>query len=184
MSVPLLLVRHAEAEAGWGEDPDPGLSDAGQQQATRLAIELHENFSNTVRLVSSPMRRAQETVSPLASLWSQTPEIDDRVREVPSPVEFSSRGQWIRQFMTERWSDQPPLLQDWRQHMLTALSAMTQPTIVVTHFVVINAVIASLQNTDQTLVFWPDYVSVTQIQNVAGRLSIVALGADKRSRVN
>ena len=61
----LLLIRHGEASASFGEHTDPGLSEKGKQQAHNLMeILSKENFDN-FKFISSPKLRAIETAQPL-----------------------------------------------------------------------------------------------------------------------
>ena len=87
----LFLVRHGEAAASWGEAPDPGLSELGQQQAEAAAKLLGQHIGNDTLLISSPLQRALETAEPLAGLLQQ-PVCEEAVfREIPSPVPLAQR---------------------------------------------------------------------------------------------
>ena len=59
----LLIIRHAEPEFGWGEDPP--LTATGRQQAACLARAVRG--ADLDRVVASTMRRAVETATPLAA---------------------------------------------------------------------------------------------------------------------
>lgn len=64
----VVIVRHAEAEAG--SDPDPALSVDGRERAARLAKMLSQ--ARPVRgidaIFSSEFRRSQQTVTPLSEM--------------------------------------------------------------------------------------------------------------------
>ena len=63
----LILIRHAEAEPGFGKsDADRELTEHGHQQAARLAEAIHRHFKPAV-VVSSPYIRAVQTAGPLAA---------------------------------------------------------------------------------------------------------------------
>ena len=91
-TTPLFLVQHAETEPGPG---DPGLTDAGRQQAGRTAQWLYGCGLNAV--YSSPLRRAVETAQHTASA------ADVRVRQ---DVWLRERmnwdgGQTLEEFLAE-----------------------------------------------------------------------------------
>nr|WP_251027392.1 MULTISPECIES: histidine phosphatase family protein [unclassified Exiguobacterium] len=70
------IVRHCEAT---GQAPDAPLTKQGQNQADALA-----DFFKTIpvdRIVSSPFRRARETILPLATLHDCPVEIEDQLQE-------------------------------------------------------------------------------------------------------
>jgi 2,3-bisphosphoglycerate-dependent phosphoglycerate mutase len=70
------LVRHCLAT---GQVPDAPLTDEGLAQAERLAELLVPLAPD--RIVSSPFRRAVQSVEPLAARLNRPIEIDDRLRE-------------------------------------------------------------------------------------------------------
>jgi broad specificity phosphatase PhoE len=72
----IFLVQHAEAEPGPG---DPGLTDAGRQQAGRTAQWLYGCGLNAV--YSSPLRRAVETAEHIAAAAGLRLRRDVRLRE-------------------------------------------------------------------------------------------------------
>jgi|TARA_B110000263_G_scaffold189153_1_gene166807 broad specificity phosphatase PhoE len=55
----LYLVRHGQAAASWGEDPDPGLNALGHGQAARMAAALAA--LGPMPIMISPLRRTRET---------------------------------------------------------------------------------------------------------------------------
>ena len=61
------LIRHARPSATWGgDDDDPGLDELGYSQARQAAktlLALPPEL-RPVRVVSSPLRRCQETARP------------------------------------------------------------------------------------------------------------------------
>lgn len=181
----IYLVRHGEAAASWGESPDPGLSDLGHDQAkdtaSKLALELS---TSRVTLISSPLQRAQETAAPLAALLEQDVTVDERFREVPSPVPLAERQDWLRGFMREQWDQQDASLHSWRDGLVNALDEMQESTVVFTHFLVINALVGWYQKQGETLVFWPDNASVTVLQKDATGVTVKNLGDQMSTVVN
>lgn len=80
------MIRHGRPASTWGDaDPDPGLDALGTQQARAVAKALMAlpALERPSRVVSSPLRRCQETAQPLAEALGVTVEIDPRVGEIP-----------------------------------------------------------------------------------------------------
>jgi probable phosphoglycerate mutase len=179
------LVRHGEAASTWGQHADPALSELGRKQAAATADALLATLKGTIpRVTSSPLRRARETADALATRLGCEVAIDDRFREIPSPVPLALRQDWLRGFMRERWSDQEASLHAWRDGILSALEALPGDTIVYTHFLVLNSIVGWVQGRDETLVFWPANASVTVLREaVDGRWS-VEVGEQMQTRVN
>lgn len=180
----IFLVRHGEAAASWGEDPDPGLSALGRDQAGAVCEALAARLGAGTRLVSSPLRRARETADPLAARLGLPVEEDAAFREVPAPVPLPERQAWLRQFMQQQWSEQAAGLVDWRDTAVAHLLALPSPAVVFTHFLVINAVVGQVLGRGETLCFWPDNGSVTHLRREGDVLSLVEQGAQMKTVVN
>ncbi|MEH6583967.1 MAG: histidine phosphatase family protein [Halioglobus sp.] len=181
----IFLVRHGEAAASWGQSSDPGLSDLGKDQAEATAKELLALMPANIQLISSPLLRAQETAAPLAKALAY-PEvaIEKAYSEIPSPVALPQRQEWLRGFMKQRWQEQPESLQQWRNGMMEKLIALQKPTVVFSHFLVLNTVVGNLQGREETLCFWPDNASVTRLRHTGSGLELVALGREMSTVVN
>jgi len=180
----IFLVRHGEAAASWEQDPDPGLSTIGAQQAVDASRLLLPKLGNNVRLVSSPLRRTQETAYPLAQRLELTVTVDTAFREIPAAVPLAERKAWLKGFMCESWSTQPSELVHWRDQAMKQLRLLETPTVVFTHFLVLNAVVGCILGQADTLYFWPDNGSITHL-NLAenGSLELVSLGAQMDTTV-
>ena len=80
----ILLVRHGETAANRARlalgRADPPLTDHGRTQAAALAG--HLAGSGAVRVVSSPLRRAQETATAIAAALGVEVQSDDRLVEM------------------------------------------------------------------------------------------------------
>lgn len=180
------LVRHGEAEAGWGDDPDPGLSDVGRAQADEVARRLSIDVDGPVPVLTSPLRRCTETAAPLAAAWEVTPEVDARVGEVVPPegaAELADRPVWLRQVMASRWSDLTDRDREWRRSVLERVAAIDADTVVFTHFVLINAVVGAATDDDRVVSFRPANCSVTRIDvGPGGGLSLVGRGHEMTRR--
>jgi probable phosphoglycerate mutase len=181
----IFLVRHGEAAASWAESADPGLSELGWSQAEEVAAELEPRLDPAnLQLLSSPLQRAQETAVPLARSLGLEVAIEAAFREVPSPVPLPERQTWLRQFMREQWHEQPDSLHQWRERMLASLTSLQRPTVIFSHFLVINAVLSHLEQRPEILCFWPDNGSATHLRLEAGSLELVARGRQMDTVVN
>ena len=180
----VVLVRHGKAAAGFSEDLDPGLDEVGRQQAEFMADALH--LFGPLPLYTSPLRRCQETAMALGDRWGVEATVTPSVGEVESPdPDLAARGAWLRGFMTGRWSEQPTELWAWRERVVDfLLSLEDQDSVVVSHFVAINAAVSWATNDDRVVVFAPDNCSRTELKIEGGRLEVVELGATASTHVN
>lgn len=138
----VVLVRHGEAAAGWGDDADPGLSDTGRQQARDVADRLVAG--GPIPVLSSPLLRCRETAVPLAEKWGVTPTVTAGVGEIQAPDhDVATRGPWLREVLGQRWTDLPLAQQQWRDGVLACLLAQTEDCVIFTHFVAINVAIGA-----------------------------------------
>jgi len=183
-SIPIYLVRHGEANAHWGQSADPGLSDLGHMQADDCARELAPRLDAGASLLSSPLARALQTAEPLSRRVDVDVSVSEAYREIPAPVPLIDRREWLRGFMREEWAGQSETLLNWRKRVLDALYATTSPSVIFTHFLVINAVVGHIQQSERTLTFWPDNGSVTEILLIDGRLELSVLGRELETVVN
>ena len=178
------IVRHGEAAASWEKDPDPGLSGLGQLQAEETATALMDIVPASAQLISSPLRRAQETAAALASRRGDDVRVDPRFSEVRSPVPLSGRKAWLREFMRQRWSEQSVDLWAWRRDIISGLKEASGPTVVFCHFLVINAVVAEIKNKPEVLQVHPANASVHELRLEGGELSLIQLGQQMVTRMN
>jgi broad specificity phosphatase PhoE len=107
----VLLIRHGESEANalgrfayrsW----DPGLTPRGREQARQLVARLAG--VPVAGIVSSPLRRAVETVAPLAESRGLTVEL------LPTLAELDM-GRWDGEVLTEIAVREPEAWQAWRR---------------------------------------------------------------------
>jgi broad specificity phosphatase PhoE len=135
-------------------------------------------------LISSPLRRAQETAAAFASKRGDAVRIDPRFSEVRSPVPLSGRKAWLQDFMRQDWSEQSDDLWSWRRDIVSGLKEVTEPTVVFCHFLVINAVIAEIKNKPEVLQVYPANASFHELTLEDGHLSLVQLGQQMETRIN
>lgn len=184
MATNIYLVRHGEASASWGDEVDPGLSELGRRQAEDAAKTLIERVPGEIELMSSPLVRAMETAQPLARRLNREVSLQEEFREIPSPVSMAHRQEWLRKFMEQQWHQQGKPLLDWRATIFKQLTAITQPTAIFTHFLVINAVVGTIMKKPETLCCWPDNGSITHLRLSSESLELVALGKQMDTHVN
>lgn len=192
-SIRLYLVRHGQATGGWDEDPDPGLSALGKDQAEAVAGALSAH--GRLPLVSSPMRRTQETANAFTARWSsksgiQKARIEPRVSEIPSPTpDLDIRRAWLSEVMGGHWSDPAAQwagehdLGSWRRDLLAALREIEEPTVITSHFVAINVVVGHILGDDRVVCFRPDNCSVTVIDKDGSDFRLVELGVEAETEV-
>ena len=181
----IFMVRHGEAAASWGEASDPGLSDLGKKQALQTAQELQPLLGKQVNLISSPLLRAQETSKPLAELrGGANVVIEEAYSEIPSPVPLAQRQDWLRAFMAQQWDVQPDSLTAWRSQMIKKLLELEQPSVIFTHFLVLNTVVGSIEGKSETLCFRPDNASVVHLKHCGNHLELVDIGRQMPTFVN
>ena len=179
----IYLIRHGEARASFGEDPDPGLSDEGLRQAEDAASTLRS--VGPLPIVSSPLARTRETAQPFAEAWNTTPAIEPRVAEIPTPnLSLAERAQWLGRAMPGCWGDLSANHVAWRDALVSYILDIDQDTLVVSHFVAINAIVGAAVGNDAMLVFRPANASVTIVENDGGRLLVVQQGRSADSTVN
>ena len=180
----IFLVRHGEASASWGEASNPGLSELGHQQAEQAAEDLKPHLGDDIQLISSPLLRAKETAKPLAKALTAEVAINDAFSEIPSPVPFDERQAWLKTFFKESWRQQPKSLHLWREHAISGLVALERPTVIFSHFLILNAVVGQLTGREETVFFAPDNASITKLKLEGGRLQLVELGRQMKTHVN
>lgn len=181
MSFEVCLIRHGAAAAAWAESRDPALSDDGHRHAQAVA----ELFATQTPcpIVSSPLKRARETAQPLAARWNRGMDIDERVREIPSSVPMAERRAWLTAIMNSRWPALDESIQAWRANALRAVLDYERDTLVFTHFMVINALVAYATHDERVVCFEPDYGSVTRFRCDGERLALVSLGTQRQTLV-
>lgn len=178
----VFLIRHGAAAAAWSDALDPGLSDEGREHARQVAA--HFASLPSCQLVASPLARARETAEPLASLWQRPVTIDERVREIPSSVPMDERKAWLWKIMASTWPEVDAHLHTWRERAARTVLEFGQDTLVFTHFMVINALVALATNDARLVCFEPDYGSITQFFCDGDQLSLVSMGRTRKTLVN
>ncbi|HEY2710191.1 MAG TPA: histidine phosphatase family protein [Caulobacteraceae bacterium] len=183
------LIRHAKPSATWGgDDDDPGLDDIGKAQARAAADALLAlpAGERPTRVVSSPLRRCQETAQPFADAIGATLEIDPLVGEIPSPraLKPEERGPWLRAAFAGRWADIKGDLDydDWRRSVAQAVGSRPGAA-VFSHFVAINAVLTTLAGAPEVITLRPDHASISVFDLEGGALTLLERGREAQTGV-
>jgi broad specificity phosphatase PhoE len=180
--VRILLIRHAEPEAAWGGDEaDPGLSARGREQAEIAARTLVK--MTPMAIMSSPMRRCQETAAPFVTQAGLKLVLEPGVSEVVSPADITDRRTWLLEnfpWTTPRaqrsWTSVDPSLRAWRDTVTGAIAALREDTAVFSHFIAINVIVGAALQRDETIVCRPGHASITELRLEDGTLHLARLG--------
>jgi len=180
------LVRHGQASAGWGTDPDPDLDDLGRSQSETVAQALHAQLAGTpVQVWTSPLLRCRSTAQPFVDLHGVEARVVDAVREIPSPTDISTeqRIEWLRTAMDGTWGDLGGEFVAYRDRLVDVMSAVTTDTVVFSHFIAINAVIGACIGDDRLVIRSLANTSVTTIDVTNGALTLVKGGEEAETLI-
>lgn len=177
----IFLIRHGEAAAGWGDHPDPGLSNLGQKQAMAAASALAGLGARGA--VTSPMQRCRETAQPYEQGAGLSAAVMPEVSEITTPADVADRVSWLRSLMAGEWDSAGPDYLRWREEMAEAVSALPDGTAVFTHFVAINALTGFLEGDNRVTLFRPGHCSITRLERRGGVLRVAEYGSEAATRV-
>jgi broad specificity phosphatase PhoE len=163
VGITLYLVRHGEAAGNWDNSVDPGLSKRGREQAEIVADRLCNQLS-PIDIFCSPLARTRETAEPFSRRWKREAIITPELTEVPSAgVDLGDRRKWLTGVRAGIWPEQSETLSLWREDILKFVHSRREDAVLVTHFVVINAIVSAIEKSDNVVVFRPDNCSVTVV---------------------
>jgi len=178
----LYLVRHGKATGSWKTDLDPGLDDLGREQAEAMAASLMPR--GPLPLLTSPLRRTRETAAAIERGWGIQARVEPGVGEIPSPSTTPlHRAEWLKNVLQGRWPDLDQSVELWRSRVLKTLVELTQDTVVVTHFVVINVAVGHALKDDRVTCFRPENCSCTILDVQGDNLHVVELGVEGVGRI-
>ena len=180
----IILVRHGEASAGWSVHPDPSLSAQGREQAENSGKSLINELSY-YQLVSSPKKRAIETMEIMNQGDTNSFKLDPRFIEIPSGnINADKKKEWLVNIFTTPIEELPEAVKKWRNELINWLKEVEGNFIVTTHFMVINALVSHITSNNAISYFHPDYASRTEIFIRNGELTKLILGDDKKTVIN
>ena len=183
----IILIRHGEAASSWEESADPGLSDLGKAQAEECSNKLLKlKDINSFRLVSSPLSRAKETSKPLSKKINIPVSINPLFAEIPSPgINLSERKEWLQKIFKMKLSDLEAPQKKWKNSIIAELENLDKPTIIFSHFMVINIIVSYLKESDLVVSFYPDNCSITNLsKNSKGEIELINLGSELQTELN
>lgn len=181
----IILIRHGEASASWGDDPDPGLSQLGMNQAADLIKNNELLFLDGYHFISSPKSRAQMTAAPLAKKYNKDIEINAVFSEIPSNgIDAKNKKDWLTKIIKMDLIDLPHEVNDWREKLIKKILTIKKDTIIFSHFMVINALISELTNNQNLLCFYPDYTSITKIIINNNKVEEFYVGGERKTPIN
>lgn len=177
------MVRHGQADAAWHEDPNPGLSALGLQQAHQAAQQL-QSIDNVyinvnVNIISSPLLRCQQTAQPFANAKNTLISIHPQVSEIPTPsnIAFEQRGPWLQQAMAGTWQQLGQQFVDYKNNIGNFVKSLNHDTVVFSHFIAINALIGFVTNNDNLMIAQLDNCSITTFHlDLNNHLTLVDTG--------
>jgi probable phosphoglycerate mutase len=172
----LLLIRHAEpVRIVDAEGPaDPVLHERGIKQADRLAQYLADETLEG--LVSSPMRRAQETAAPVAAVHNLPIVIDEELAEFDREANSYIPVEEMRATKDERWVamvegrldvfETDPV--EFQRGVVAAIERVIdansgRKVAIVCHGGVINAYVGHILGIERLMWFEPWYSSIHRI---------------------
>jgi probable phosphoglycerate mutase len=190
--VELLIIRHGlPVRIDDAQGPaDPELSEAGHEQAGRLAAWLRSQPITAV--YTSPMRRAVQTAAPLGAALGLTPIVDDEVAEfdrgqhfyVPIEELKAARDPRYEQLMKGEYAMGAETEVDpftFREVVTVAIERIIESNpggtvAIVCHGGVINAYASHVLGIEFPLFFQPTYTSVNRfLASSAGHRSVDSL---------
>ncbi|MBV8980677.1 MAG: histidine phosphatase family protein [Acidimicrobiia bacterium] len=180
----LFLVRHGQPLARYDQDHDPGLDDVGRAQAETAARELSP--LGPLPVVTSPLRRTRETAAPFERQWSVTASVQPAVGEIKVPSEdLGERSAWLVEILRgeRRWQELDADRRSWRDGVVDALLELDTDTVVVTHYIAINAAVGAATGDDRVLNFRPDNCSCTVLETDGRRLTLIERGRERETAV-
>lgn len=180
----LILVRHGEAAAKWGQSTDPGLSALGRDQA-RLAAEQEYAATGSLTLYTSPLKRAVETMLPFERTLDAQSTVIPQLAEIPSGhIPMAQRQAWLKDLKQSTWQTQPERLQIWRKGIINFLLNCPSDSLMTTHFAVINVAVGHALGLEDIFSFHPDNCSATIFDLVDGKLQLIGKGLEAQTRIN
>jgi len=187
--VELLWVRHGLPEriaGGGGVPADPGLTDEGHEQAQRLADWLAVEQIDAV--LSSPLRRARETATPIAKAHGLDVVVVEGLAEydrdsdsyIPMEEMRSTKDPRLEAMIAGNWDEFGEPADEFRTRIAAVLDEIIaaypgQRVVAVCHGGVVNVASALVLDIDRHLWFEPHYTSVTRM--VASRNGVRSIAS-------
>ena len=131
------------------------------------------------QLVSSPLQRAQETALPFQAALHLSPIINPNFAEVPSPgIALADRRNWLKGLFAKKVMELEQPQVNWRNNIIAGIQALEKNTLIFSHFMTINAVVGWIRGDEKLVSYYPNYCSITKIEQVGNQFFIRSLGKE------
>jgi broad specificity phosphatase PhoE len=97
---------------------------------------------------------------------------------------MSERPSWLREMFSKDVDQFEKPQADWRDKIINVTHSFKSPTLIFSHFMVINVLVGYLQKSKKIVTFYPDNCSVTKMSLNQGMLSLEEIGSSQESVVN
>ena len=94
------------------------------------------------------------------------------------------RKNWLQEVFKKNIDELEKPQQIWQSKILSNLKSFTEPTIIFSHFMVINIVVSTLKNDPRVVSFYPDNCSITELKSDEGKLNLISTGNELQTHVN
>jgi broad specificity phosphatase PhoE len=107
------------------------------------------------------------------------------VGEIASPpgMSLEERGGWLRRAMAGTWADLGAGYEAWRDDVVDCLRSLREDTVVVSHFIAINAVVGRASGDDRVVCFVPRNCCRTVVEVDGDTITVVDLGDEAAETV-
>ncbi len=154
----IVLIRHGEAASTWdGDDRDPGLSKKGVDQAKSINDFTKSIFSKGYDFISSPKKRAIETLNYASEDFDVDFDINESFVEIPAEdIDSDIRFEWLKDISTRKIETLPDDIKNWRERIIT----------------------------ERLLHFYPDNASITEIEIENEKISVISMKDVEKTIIN
>ena len=112
-------------------------------------------------------------------------KIQNKFSEIPSEkISNDKKQNWLREVMSQDINTLPEEIKSWQDNIMNALSSINSDAVIFSHFMVINAIAASVLRNSKLLYFYPDYTSCTRLLVKDNQIKQIILGNDKKTLIN
>ncbi len=189
------VVRHGRIASPSGDAHDPPLSVEGHAQAAAVARELCMRLPEPLPVLTSPLLRCRQTAAVLCAVWQLRPTVEARVAEVPVPDQLGlSRAHWLAQMRAGTWTravehgekrcaGYGEQLTRWRQQVCETILEQATDTVIFSHYMPINALMARAMDLESVACVHPDHASVTVFEVVGGQLRLLERGREANTPI-
>ena len=182
----VILIRHGEAASTWdGDDRDPGLSKKGIEQAKSINDFTKSIFSKRYDFISSPKKRAIETLNYASEDIDANFDINEGFVEIPAEdIDSNIRFEWLKDISTRKIGTLPDDIKNWRERIIAETLNLKNNSIIFCHFMVINVLVGYAIKKDRLLHFYPDNASITEIEVENDKISVISMKDVEKTIIN